>query len=142
MNSDNIAFYSPSESQFESDVDEELSHSNRHTEKSTKEKSLGTLACQFIRLLKDHGSIGIEKAAEILSKNIPHKYKTKVRSVNEDSATVRRIEGAGHHRSHPPDLRPQAIHIGMDRIEFDGLHSHKHGGEQLRSPQLCERWRG
>ncbi len=104
MNSDNITYYSPSESHFESDVDEELSNSIRITDKNTKEKSLGTLACQFIRLLKDHGSIGIEKAAEILSKNLPHKYKTKVSKANGDSATVRRIEGAGNHWSHPPDL--------------------------------------
>lgn len=78
LGTDSPTAYSPSESLFDSEAEDELSNSMRHSEKSSKEKSLGTLACQFIRLLKIHGSIAIERAAEILSQNLPHKYKTKV----------------------------------------------------------------
>ena len=45
---------------------------------ATKEKSLGTLAYKFIRLLKMNKMMAIEKAAEVLSHNITNKYKTKV----------------------------------------------------------------
>lgn len=47
-------------------------------DKYSKEKSLGVLACKFIRLLQAQKYIAIEKAAEVLSQNIANKYKTKV----------------------------------------------------------------
>lgn len=39
----------------------------KHEFKEKKEKSLGVLAFNFMRLLKSNGTITIEKAAEILS---------------------------------------------------------------------------
>lgn len=73
---------SPSESNCDSEDEDnqqtEYSKLACGIDKNAKEKSLGMLACKFIRLLKAHKFIAIEKAAEILSQNIANKYKTKV----------------------------------------------------------------
>lgn len=48
--------------------------------KGVKEKSLGVLAFNFIRLLKSRKVISIEKAAELLTDSLErNKFKTKVR---------------------------------------------------------------
>lgn len=45
----------------------------------TKEKSLGVLAFNFVKVIQREKLIAIEKAAELLSKNMePNKFKTKV----------------------------------------------------------------
>lgn len=69
-----------SESGFCSDDEDEQTASTKQSfrDKYSKEKSLGVLACKFIRLLHGHKYIAIERAAEILSQNITNKYKTKV----------------------------------------------------------------
>lgn len=46
---------------------------------TTKEKSLGIIAFNFLKLLQKEKTLTIERAAEILSQNLePNKYKTKV----------------------------------------------------------------
>jgi hypothetical protein len=48
-----------------------------------KEKSLGILAFNFVRVIYREKMIAIEKAADLLSKNMePNKFKTKVFSID------------------------------------------------------------
>ena len=58
-----------------------LYHPYKKEVKEKKEKSLGVLAFNFMRLLRVNNTITIEKAAEILSldKMDQNKFKTKVR---------------------------------------------------------------
>lgn len=101
-----------SDSGFCSEEDEQQTVSTKVAsyDKYSKEKSLGVLACKFIRLLQSQKYIAIERAAEILSQNIANKYKTKVPAL---MTQIRRLY----------DVSKVLITIGLIKQTYDNKRS-------------------